>query len=101
MEFKLTLCFFSYRYLTLNATFRETDLVVTERIVSFQSVTYIQALNGGPPYDDGRYQCTLTSNEPIQEGVEYHPLTDFANCSLVCDPLKTAVNRYYLHKNNY
>ncbi len=77
----------SCRYLTLNAEFGALEFFVSERIVSFQSATYIQALNGEPPYDDGRYRCTLSSGQPIEEGVEYYPLTDFESCSLVSGPM--------------
>jgi hypothetical protein len=50
-------------------------------LVTFQSSTYVQALNG--EVGAGQFECTLVSGEPIQTGVTYNPLQDFANCSTV------------------
>ena len=54
---------------------------MVDRLVTFQSQTYVQALNG--EVGEGQFQCTLVSGEPIQTNVTYRPLQDFANCSLV------------------
>lgn len=79
------------RYLVLNTEFVAQESSILERIVSFESDTYLRALNGEPPYDDGRYRCTLTSGLPIEAGVEYHPLTDFSDCSMVRDCCYTCI----------
>jgi len=69
------------RYLTLETLFLQAQSSITERIVSFESATYVQALNG--EIAGGQYECTLNSGDPIEVGVQYEPLTDFSNCSLV------------------
>ena len=61
-------------------TFLETEYEITDRIVSFHSPTYVQALNGG--IANGRYQCNLTSGMDIETGVQYDP-REFSSCSTV------------------
>ena len=68
------------RYLNIWTTFSETEYMITNRIVSFHSPTYVQALNGS--IADRQYQCNLTSGNDIEMGVPYNPL-NFSSCSLV------------------
>ena len=68
------------RFLNVWSTFMETEYEITDRIVSFQSPTYVQALNGG--IANGRYQCNLTTGNEIERGVQYDP-REFSNCSTV------------------
>ena len=58
----------------------ETEYEITDRIVSFHSPTYVQAVNGD--IANGRYQCNLTSGSDIQIGVQYDP-REFSSCSTV------------------
>ena len=58
----------------------ETEYFITNRLVTFYSLTYVQALNG--TIADGRYECNLTSGADIEIGVTYNP-HDFSSCSIV------------------
>ena len=59
-------------------TFLETEYEITNRIVSFHSLTYVQALNS-----NSRYQCNLTSGNNIEIGTQYDPRVDFSSCSTI------------------
>lgn len=70
-----------YRYLTLDTSFSQVELNVSERTVIFYAPSYIQALNGSVA--NGRYECTLKGGGSIQPNVMYNTLEDFESCSLV------------------
>ena len=54
--------------------------MITSRLVSFHSPTYVQAVNGD--IANGQYQCNLTNGGSIEMGVPYSP-RNFSSCSLV------------------
>ena len=54
--------------------------MITDRIVSFHSPTYVQALNGD--IANGQYQCNLTSGSDIEIGAPYNT-QNISSCSLV------------------
>ena len=69
-------------YLRLETIFLQAELNITERIVSFSSQTYVDALNGLIP-SNGQYRCTLKNGSNIVAGVSYNTLKDFESCSLI------------------
>lgn len=70
----------SNRFLNIWTTFLEIEYMITDRIVSFHSPTYVQALNGD--IANGQYQCNLTNGNDIEMATSYSPL-NFSSCSLV------------------
>ena len=52
-----------------------------DRVVTFISESYVDALNGDT--FDGQFRCTLLNGSDFVAGQDYRPLDEFRNCSTV------------------
>lgn len=66
-------------YLRLETSFKELELTITERTVSFESPAYVAALNGNVA--SGQFQCSLKNGNNFVLSTIYNT-SDFQSCSL-------------------